>query len=229
MSPGLDYDVVTVRRPEATEDERAVLAGGIRFLHATGGHRGPTFLSRRVPARPPERDLGAGDSLAAAVGHQATEPDAVLRVHHERNLGLPRPGHDGTVRRCITGSGPEPRLVVGVELVEVERPVRSGPRRLLATGPSALGCEQEVDLGGRNRMARLIDNDAVEADRVRELQVGDSLVGLDFEVGIFLGYRAEIRLRQSLGLDVDRAGLRQHRVSPLGIGPAGAPFPCDTS
>ena len=45
-------------------------------------------------------------------------------------------------------------------------------------------------------MARLIDDDAVEAGRVRELQVGDGLVGLDLEDGELGGLEAEIRLRQ---------------------------------
>ena len=59
--------------------------------------------------RPPERDLGAGDPLAAAVGHQAAEPDGVLRVDRERDLALDLagPDHDGPVRRRIAGAGPE--------------------------------------------------------------------------------------------------------------------------
>ena len=78
-------------------------------------------------------DLGPRDPFAVLVGHQSADPDGMRGVDRERELALDVLGRDddGPVGRRSLAPGPQRDGVVGVELVEVERPAgtRSGSGR----------------------------------------------------------------------------------------------------
>ena len=77
-------------------------------------------------------------------------------------MELPRRDHDCAVRRRFIGPGAQRERVVGVELLKMERPARSGPGLGSARGDSpgvGNGCDY---LGAGDGVARRVDDHPVE-------------------------------------------------------------------
>ena len=87
---------------------------------------------------------------------------------------------------------------------------------------------EHVHLGADDRLACFVDNDAVDSDRLDELEIGPNLVGREFQVGGFAESRnksacgrpagrilttpgaAAIEYRPSASVLVSRASLMYH-------------------
>ena len=221
VAPGLDHDVVLVARPEVPEDEPAVLAGRV-CLQDAADTRALRATSRWTYGRVHHSvTLAPAIRLPRPVGHQAADPDGVLRVDRERELALAWTSWAGRRRSRWSSHrrrGPTVRPCRRGRAGRGGTRRRAGPdRRSCERRSRAVGHEQE-HLGPGDRMARCIDDDAVESPSRGELQVGPGPVGLHLEPGEFAVIESEIRLRHVPRLDRDLPRSRRDRVPPFGVG-----------